>query len=151
MTLNASRRNFLSWSARMAALGTGAPFALNLAALGAASAQTANDYKALVCIFLYGGNDNHNTVIPYDAASYAGYQTARGGIARRAQHVAAPDAGYESGGTPIRAAARAAADRDVVRRRPRCDRCQRWASVASNDPCAISESFSAAAAEAVFA
>ena len=51
----------------MAALGTGAPFALNLAALGAASAQTANDYKALVCIFLYGGNDNHNTVIPYDA------------------------------------------------------------------------------------
>src|SRR5688572_13962302 len=79
---SASRRNFLGWSARMAAFGTGAPFALNLAALGAASAQTANDYKALVCIFLYGGNDNHNTVIPYDAASYAGYQTARGGIAR---------------------------------------------------------------------
>ena len=82
MTHNASRRNFLSWSARMAALGTGAPFALNLAALGAASAQTATDYKALVCIFLYGGNDNHNTVIPYDVASYTGYQQARGGIAR---------------------------------------------------------------------
>ena len=79
---SASRRNFLGWSARMAALGTGAPFAVNLAALGAASAQAANDYKALVCIFLYGGNDNHNTVIPYDAASYAGYQNARGGIAR---------------------------------------------------------------------
>src|SRR4029434_3098954 len=79
---NAARRNLLSWSARMAALGTGAPFALNLAALGAASAQTATDYKALVCIFLYGGNDNHNTVIPYDVASYTGYQQARGGIAR---------------------------------------------------------------------
>ncbi len=82
MTHNTSRRNFLSWSARMAALGAGAPFALNLAALGAASAQTANDYKALVCIFLYGGNDNHNTVIPYDQASYTGYQQARGSIAR---------------------------------------------------------------------
>lgn len=82
MTHNASRRNFLNWSARMAALGAGAPFAMNLAALGAASAQTASDYKALVCVFLYGGNDNHNTVIPYDAASYAGYQQARGGIAR---------------------------------------------------------------------
>ena len=82
MTHNAARRNFLGWSARMGALGTAAPFALNLAALGAASAQTANDYKALVCIFLYGGNDNHNTVIPYDPASYTGYQQVRGGIAR---------------------------------------------------------------------
>ena len=67
---NAARRNFLGWSARMAALGAGAPFALNLAALGAASAETASDYKAIVCIFLYGGNDNHNTVMPYDQASY---------------------------------------------------------------------------------
>ena len=78
----ASRRNFLAWSARMAALGTGAPFALNLAALGAASAQSAGDYKALVCVFLYGGNDNHNTVIPYDLPSYNEYQRVRGGIAR---------------------------------------------------------------------
>lgn len=79
---NTSRRQFLTWSARVAALGAGAPFAMNLAALGAASAQTASDYKALVCVFLYGGNDNHNTVIPYDTASYAGYQSARGLIAR---------------------------------------------------------------------
>jgi uncharacterized protein (DUF1501 family) len=79
---DAARRHFLGWSARMAALGAGAPFAMNLAALGAASAQTASDYKALVCVFLFGGNDNHNTVIPYDAASYAAYQQARGVIAR---------------------------------------------------------------------
>jgi uncharacterized protein (DUF1501 family) len=82
MTNNSSRRNFLAWSARTAALGAGAPFALNLAALGTAAAQSASDYKALVCVFLYGGNDNHNTVIPYDAASYAEYQRARSGIAR---------------------------------------------------------------------
>ncbi|ALU42399.1 DUF1501 domain-containing protein [Pseudoalteromonas rubra] len=30
-----------------------------------------NDYKALVCVFLYGGMDNHDTIIPYDEASYA--------------------------------------------------------------------------------
>jgi uncharacterized protein (DUF1501 family) len=79
---NASRREFLRWSTRIAALSTGAPLALNLAALGSAAAQSATDYKALVCVFLYGGNDNANTVIPYDSASYAAYQTARGAIAR---------------------------------------------------------------------
>lgn len=82
MTHNASRRQFLACSSRLAALGAGSPFALNLAAIGAAAAQSASDYKSLVCIFLYGGNDNHNTVIPYDAASYAGYQQARRSIAR---------------------------------------------------------------------
>ena len=30
-------------------------FALNLASIGAASAQVAGGYKALVCVFLYGG------------------------------------------------------------------------------------------------
>lgn len=78
----ASRRQFLRWSAGMAALGSASPFALNLAALGAASAQSAPDYKALVCVFLYGGNDNANTVIAYDAASHAQYQRLRGAIAR---------------------------------------------------------------------
>ena len=38
-----------------------------------ASAATATDYKALVCIFLYGGNDYANTVVPYDPASHASY------------------------------------------------------------------------------
>src|SRR5215468_194965 len=33
------------------------------------------DYKALVCIFLFGGNDSGNVVIPYD--DYASYATAR--------------------------------------------------------------------------
>jgi uncharacterized protein (DUF1501 family) len=79
---NASRRSFLAWSARMASLRAGAPFALNLAAIGAASAQSAGDYKALVCVFLYGGNDNHNTVMPYDQPSYSDYQRVRARIAR---------------------------------------------------------------------
>jgi uncharacterized protein (DUF1501 family) len=44
--------------------GVAAPWALNLATLGEAAAATATDYKALVCIFLYGGNDHANTVVP---------------------------------------------------------------------------------------
>lgn len=56
-SMNASRRSFMSQVAGMASLGVGAPFALNLAAMGSAAAQSASDYKALVCLFMYGGND----------------------------------------------------------------------------------------------
>ncbi|QDQ29103.1 DUF1501 domain-containing protein [Chitinimonas arctica] len=37
-----------------------------------------NDYRALVCIFMFGGNDGNNTVVPTDAAGYADYLAARG-------------------------------------------------------------------------
>ena len=39
----------------------------------AAAAGTPADYKALVCVFLYGGNDYANTLVPYDTTSYAKY------------------------------------------------------------------------------
>ena len=39
------------------------------------------DYKALVCLFLAGGNDANNLVIPTDAANYAAYATGRGALA----------------------------------------------------------------------
>jgi uncharacterized protein (DUF1501 family) len=63
-------------------------FLLSIGAVGALSsldyfgalnalAQTAtNDYKALVCIFLYGGNDGNNTIIPVDGR-YADYAKVR--------------------------------------------------------------------------
>ncbi len=72
-----SRREFLKRSSALALAGSAAPWALNLAAWGEAAAQTATDYKALVCVFLYGGNDYANTLIPYDLASYTNYQTLR--------------------------------------------------------------------------
>jgi uncharacterized protein (DUF1501 family) len=78
----ASRREFLRTGARLSLLGSAAPFALNLSGIGAASAQSATDYKALVCVFLFGGNDHFNSVIPYDPAEYAVYRTARSTIAR---------------------------------------------------------------------
>ena len=49
---------------------------LNLAAIGEAAAASASDYKALVCIFLFGGNDYANTLIPYDQPSYDLYAVA---------------------------------------------------------------------------
>jgi uncharacterized protein (DUF1501 family) len=39
------------------------------------------DYKALVCLFLAGGNDANNLVIPTDNATYAAYAAGRGALA----------------------------------------------------------------------
>ena len=62
-----NRRSFLKAGSTSVAA---APF-LNLAdALANTQVNANDDYKALVCIFLYGGMDNHDTVIPYDLASY---------------------------------------------------------------------------------
>ncbi len=65
--------------------GTALPLALNLAAMGEAAAFNApsGDYKALVCVFLYGANDYANTVVTYDNASYDKYSAIRGGGAGR--------------------------------------------------------------------
>ena len=57
MTLNASRREFLKRASALSIAGAGTPLALNLAALGNAAAANAEGYKALVCVYLAGGND----------------------------------------------------------------------------------------------
>jgi uncharacterized protein (DUF1501 family) len=78
---NASRREFLRHSAALSMAGVAAPWALNLAAIGQAAAQSASDYKALVCVFLYGGNDHDNTLVPYDTATFDRYAKLRGTLA----------------------------------------------------------------------
>ena len=45
------------------------------------AAATGPDFKALVCLFLAGGNDANNLIIPYGAADYAAYATSRGALA----------------------------------------------------------------------
>ena len=77
MTTNASRRAFLQRASALSLAGSATPWALNLAAMGEAAAASATDYKALVCVFLYGGNDYGNTLIPYDNARYTAYQSMR--------------------------------------------------------------------------
>lgn len=76
-SVNTSRRAFLRRASALSIAGAATPWALNLAALAEASAATASDYKAIVCVFMYGGNDYANTLIPYDAASYNLYQQLR--------------------------------------------------------------------------
>lgn len=64
----------------LAALGAAAPLALNLAAVGKAAAQAAgpgSGYRALVCVFLQGGNDSNNLLLATDPGSFAQYTAAR--------------------------------------------------------------------------
>src|SRR6266852_5103663 len=42
-----------------------------------AAGPTCNDYKALVCIFLFGGNDSNNLIVPTDSR-FSLYNSARG-------------------------------------------------------------------------
>ena len=78
---NWTRRVVLQRAMQLSALGVATPLAINLAAIGEAAAFDASGYKALVCIFLYGGNDHANTLIPYDPANYALYHQIRAGEA----------------------------------------------------------------------
>ncbi len=69
----------LQRAAQLGALGAVYPLSINLAAIGEAAAFDATDYKALVCIFMYGGNDYANTVVPFDNSNYDLYSAIRGG------------------------------------------------------------------------
>lgn len=70
------RRTFLAHAGALAGSA-----ALGQLGLLAAKAAPANDYKALVCVFLYGGNDANNTIVPLDTAGYANYATTRSYLA----------------------------------------------------------------------
>lgn len=75
-----SRRAFLRRSKQVAVAGTAGSFAMGLAGIGEAAAFSAgNDYKALVCVFLNGGNDHNSTFMPYDSANYDLFSAIRGG------------------------------------------------------------------------
>lgn len=56
------------------------PFLLELNSLAAmAQSSGATDYRALVCVFLQGGNDGHGTVIATDPESFSAFTQARSG------------------------------------------------------------------------
>lgn len=78
----ASRRLFMRQAGALSLVaGAGAPLALNLLAAGSAAAQSAGDYRAIVCLFMFGGNDAYNMVLPTDSASWAAYTAMRSSIA----------------------------------------------------------------------
>ncbi|MBK6602153.1 MAG: DUF1501 domain-containing protein [Betaproteobacteria bacterium] len=70
-----NRRDFLRRSGALTAAGLAG--SLDLVSLSA-HAQAAADYRALVCIFLFGGNDGNNLLLPADSAGYAQYAAVRG-------------------------------------------------------------------------
>jgi uncharacterized protein (DUF1501 family) len=93
------RREFLRRASALGIAGAAAPWALNLAALGEAAAQTApGDYRALVCVFLYGGNDHGNTLVPYDQPSHDAYAQIRQALATPREQLAATALSAEVGG-----------------------------------------------------
>ncbi len=74
-----TRRAMFERLGKLAILGAGAPIAMNLASFSEAAAFTGDGYKALVCVYLNGGNDHANTLVPADAANYNLYSAIRGG------------------------------------------------------------------------
>jgi uncharacterized protein (DUF1501 family) len=75
-----TRRDFVRLaccSAATASLVSG----LSKFGLVSALAQGTTDYKALVCIFMFGGNDANNAIVPIDTAGYANYASIRSNLA----------------------------------------------------------------------
>jgi uncharacterized protein (DUF1501 family) len=68
-----SRRRFLQLGASLGLLAGLGRFSRAHAA--------ASDYKALVCVFMFGGNDGHNLVVPLQSTQYTAYANARGALA----------------------------------------------------------------------
>lgn len=98
--VSASRREFLRAASMMSVVGAaGAPFALNMLTMGTAAAQTASDYKAIVCLFLAGGNDQANTVLATDPTSWNDYLGVR--TTGEAGSIALPAVGAAGGVLPI--------------------------------------------------
>ncbi|MDQ6655951.1 MAG: DUF1501 domain-containing protein [Verrucomicrobiota bacterium] len=77
-----TRRTFIRQAA-CAALGTTGLLntIFDLRKLSAATIADPGDYKALVCLFLYGGNDANNVIVPTEVNGYASYASARGTLA----------------------------------------------------------------------
>ncbi len=83
-----SRRHFLRIASRsLASVGAASIFSRFGQINALAQSTCAADYKALVCVFLFGGNDGNNTVIPQTTAttnpnnSYSVYANVRKGLA----------------------------------------------------------------------
>jgi len=71
-----NRRQFLKSTLALPLLSSGGSL-LGALSSGGARANGPGDYKALVCVFLEGGMDCHDTLLPYDQPAYDAYSTLR--------------------------------------------------------------------------
>ncbi len=76
--MSRNRRQFLRGCCALGAAGIAAQ--MEHFGLLTAHAQGASDYRALVCVFLFGGNDSNNMIVPIDSR-YNAYRTMRGPVA----------------------------------------------------------------------
>ena len=83
--MHVNRRDFLRRSICAALGGASLYSALGNLRLVAAAANARryafSDYKALVCVFLYGGNDSFNTIVPLSGQARTDYESSRGDLA----------------------------------------------------------------------
>jgi uncharacterized protein (DUF1501 family) len=78
--MNTNRRKFLTSTGALTA--TAMAGSLGKWGVESAEAQTITDYKAIICVFLFGGNDANNMVVPFtDYAQYAAVRTAASNVA----------------------------------------------------------------------
>ena len=79
-----TRRDFVKklmlGSTSLSVLSMG-PLGLINTALAASNSSQITDYKALVCVFLYGGNDSNNLIIPISGQQRIDYERLRGNLA----------------------------------------------------------------------
>ena len=85
-------------STRRALLRTGAQALAAATALPALRAQAGGAYRAVVCIYLNGGNDSNNMVAPLDADGYSAYASVRGALALPAKSLLPISSGTQSYG-----------------------------------------------------
>jgi uncharacterized protein (DUF1501 family) len=98
--MNPNRRKFLTSTTALTA--SAAAGSMLRWGVESAEAQAMSGYKALVCVFLFGGNDSNNLVIPFtDYAQYALTRTMASNVAiAQAQLLQFPAAGKTYGFHP---------------------------------------------------
>lgn len=72
-----TRRHFIQRCSALALGSSSALATLSQLQLAHAQTQSSSDYKALVCVFLFGGNDAFNMVVPRSDSAYNSYADAR--------------------------------------------------------------------------
>ncbi len=75
-----SRRGFVTASTKFLTAGSLGNLLFSFPQ-AVASNNSPSDYKALICVNLLGGNDNHNTLIPFEGCQYQAYRRARPNLA----------------------------------------------------------------------
>ena len=132
--MNTNRRKFLTSTSAL----TASALAGNLGSLGCRKRQRAASpgYKAIVCVFLFGGSDSNNMIVPFtDYGEYSAVRTPASNVGlSQAQLVpfSAPSHGKVFGFHPSRCRRLTCSSRPVHRRQARGDRELRHADQADD-------------------